>query len=236
MKTPVIVAHRGLHDVHPENSLAAFRAAWDAGVTACECDIHLSADREVIVLHDDTLDRTTTGTGPVNATSLGALSSLRLRSGDGRPTNEPIPTLEQALDIMPADTRMLVEIKPHLRRHDVYHILRKLDPNRCIIQSFRAEVMELVRACDGRFETALLVEAKSDYFVERTEFGPWTGVHSDYAALDGVLVRLMHNDGKRVGAWTVNEDAHIHRMINLGIDMIISDRPLRVRDICNVIA
>src|SRR5271156_5650201 len=84
---PIIVAHRGLHGELPENSLAAMVAAWDAGILWCECDVHLSRDGEAIVIHDETLDRTTTGQGPVGEFSLKQLEELRLRDRTGKPTS-----------------------------------------------------------------------------------------------------------------------------------------------------
>src|SRR6476661_2308744 len=62
-KGPTIVAHRGLHDKHVENTLAAFKAGWEAGIEWCECDVHFSSDGVAVVIHDDTVDRTTSGTG-----------------------------------------------------------------------------------------------------------------------------------------------------------------------------
>ena len=76
---PIIVAHRGLHHDYPENSLGAFRAAWGAGIEWCECDVQESADGELVVIHDPTLERTTEGSGRVSDLPVSALKGLRLR-------------------------------------------------------------------------------------------------------------------------------------------------------------
>jgi len=79
---PRIVAHRGFCKAHPENSLSAFRSAERIGCEWVECDVHSSADGVPVVIHDDTLDRTTSGSGPVAAKAFSDLSDLRLKFGD----------------------------------------------------------------------------------------------------------------------------------------------------------
>ncbi|MGA2232917.1 MAG: glycerophosphodiester phosphodiesterase [Tepidisphaeraceae bacterium] len=95
----IVVAHRGLHSVHPENSLAAFAAAWQAGIKWCECDVHATADGVPVVIHDETLERTTAMRGLVRETEWAELSDV-------------VPTLRQVLAAMPGDCGMLIEIKP----------------------------------------------------------------------------------------------------------------------------
>src|SRR5271165_4928125 len=94
---PLVFAHRGAPLRAPENSLAAFALAVQGGTDAIECDVQLTADGEVVVMHDDTLDATTDGHGPVHAQTLAQLSTLRLRMR-GKPldpaTHERIPTLK----------------------------------------------------------------------------------------------------------------------------------------------
>ena len=90
----LLAAHRGGALLWPENSLRAFRGALDLGADYLEFDVHLSRDGEVIVIHDPTLDRTTTGTGPVRERTLAELRRLRLKDRGGAATEEPIPTLD----------------------------------------------------------------------------------------------------------------------------------------------
>jgi glycerophosphoryl diester phosphodiesterase len=102
------VAHRGLHDaVRPENSLAAFEAAAQAG-HPIELDVHLTADGGVVVFHDDTLDRMTGRPGHVRDRTLAELGALRLRG-----TDEPVPSLAQALERVAGRVPVLVELKTH---------------------------------------------------------------------------------------------------------------------------
>src|SRR5262249_33847703 len=98
----LIAAHRGGALLWPENSLLAFRNAIDMGADFVEFDVHLSRDGEVIVIHDPTLDRTTTGVGPVRERTLAELKSLRLKDRAGTITAEPIPTLDEVAAIAAA--------------------------------------------------------------------------------------------------------------------------------------
>ncbi|MBE6757566.1 MAG: glycerophosphodiester phosphodiesterase [Ruminococcaceae bacterium] len=102
------IAHRGLHDAaRPENSLPAFEAAIAAGYTI-ELDVHLTADGEVVVFHDDTLTRMCGTDGVVEETTLGALKSLRLKNSD-----EPIPTFSECLERINGQVPLLIEFKVH---------------------------------------------------------------------------------------------------------------------------
>jgi glycerophosphoryl diester phosphodiesterase len=106
------VAHRGGAAQWPENSLSAFRHAIAGGAQILECDVHLTADGEVAVMHDPTLDRTSSGTGPLARCTRADLTRARLRGPDGRLTDDCVPTLPEVLALAaPAVAALLVEIK-----------------------------------------------------------------------------------------------------------------------------
>jgi glycerophosphoryl diester phosphodiesterase len=222
MSTPIVVAHRGLHDVHPENSLAAFRAAWEAGITWCECDVRGSFGHEPFVIHDETLDRTTRGKGPVHHASTRTLREL------------DVPSLESLIGILPATGKLLIEIKPDVSFETIGRTVELADPRTCVIQSFDRIVLVAAWKTRPEFEQHLLVEDAGARGKPMT--GPWSAVNAEHKTLTSQLVASLREQRLKVGAWTVNDDPDIRRMIELEIDMIISDRPLRVRDICNEIA
>ncbi|HTO11805.1 MAG TPA: glycerophosphodiester phosphodiesterase family protein [Candidatus Binatia bacterium] len=106
------VAHRGGAARWPENSLSAFRHAIAGGARILECDVHLTADGEVAVMHDPTLDRTSSGRGPLARCTVADLKRARLRGPDGVLTDECVPTLSEVLALAaPAVTALLVEVK-----------------------------------------------------------------------------------------------------------------------------
>src|SRR5258705_4348638 len=106
----LLAAHRGGALLWPENSLLAFRNATALGADFIEFDVHLSRDGEVMVIHDATLDRTTTGAGPVRERSAAELKALRLKDRSGAVTAETVPTLDEVVAVA-AKRRMLLEIK-----------------------------------------------------------------------------------------------------------------------------
>lgn len=224
---PMIVAHRGLHHDYPENSLGAFRAAWGAGIAWCECDVQASADGQWMVIHDPTLERTTEGSGRVSDRPAEGLKRLRLRTAAGEMTGERICTLEELLEAMPAEAGLLLEIKPVVPRGPLWSALERLEGRRVTVQSFHRSVV---------IEAAKVVSAVEFLTAEAEDLAdpaalPGSGVNARHDLLTREGVERIRQAGKRVGAWTVNAEADIRRIAALGVDTIISDDPLRVRDI-----
>lgn len=108
----LVAAHRGGAALWPENSLLAFRQALALGVDALEFDLHMTADGEVVVLHDPTLDRTSTAKGPVREVRLADLAPVRLKARDGTVTDERVSTFAQVLDLAASTS---VELVPEIK-------------------------------------------------------------------------------------------------------------------------
>jgi glycerophosphoryl diester phosphodiesterase len=218
---PIIVAHRGIHHALPENSREALWTALDDSFWI-ECDVHAAADGVPVVMHDETLDRTTTATGPVWALSSAELKATRLRGGG------LVPTLEDCL-ARKRDPQLgwVVEIKPP----DAHELVRRTYELLCggyfLIQSFDPDN---VRYASKLWEcpTALLVGNEQE-LAAATE-GEWHQVNVNHRLLTAEMVRRLRDTGASVGAWTVNEEPDIRRVIDLGVDLIISDNPWRVRE------
>ena len=222
---PTIVAHRGLHDIHPENSLAAFRAAWDAGLEWCECDVQKSAGGEWIVIHDDTLDRTTNGSGPIWDHETAALSRLRLKRHDGSLTDEPLPLLTDLLRVMRGDEALLLEVKA--AGGALWRQLAPLGKRRIVIQSFHREVVEEA----VRFSAAAaFLTADPDDLADPSRL-PGGTVNARHDLVDHHVVKRCRAAGKSIGVWTVNALADLQRVIKLGVDRIITDNPSLAREV-----
>jgi glycerophosphoryl diester phosphodiesterase len=240
--TTFVAAHRGGAALWPENSLLAFRQALALGVDALEFDLHMTADGEIVVLHDPTLDRTSTGRGPVRDLKLADLAAVRLKTRDGAVTDERIPTLAEALELAaPASVELMPEIKVDANRQRYDGIEEKalalvrargLLP-RTTLQAFQAETIRRLRALEPTARTMLLV-ARGD--VERDRARPAEAVRRarELGATDlGMNHRLIDADvmaaaragAIRLSAWTVNEETDIRRMVDLGVDVVMSDRP-----------
>jgi len=216
----IIVAHRGLHPPFPENSLEAFGAAWDAGIVWCECDVRLSADGVPVVIHDETLERTTTGSGRVAEWTAAELGKLKLLDSDCNVTKHSIPLLEEALEKKPKHARLMVEPKPALGEK-IISIARLILEAGGMLHSFHQKDVELAdRATEHRLPCAVLADTADDL---RTEIAR---IHLNYKLLDWGAIPRLRSEGKKIGVWTVNDVEAVRRFADLGVEMIITDIPL----------
>jgi glycerophosphoryl diester phosphodiesterase len=217
---PTIVAHRGLHSRLPENSLAAIAAAWEHGILWCECDVHLSRDGIAVVIHDETLDRTTTGRGNVADFSAAELTKLRLLGNDGKPTEGRLPLLEEILDRMPFGCHLLVETKPSLGER-IVAISRRILEAGGMLHSFNVADIRLA-------QTELGSELPCAYLADKPADAPLFSrrIHLDHKQITPEVARGYTAAGVRLGAWTVNDLSGKRRLAALGVDMIITDRPI----------
>jgi glycerophosphoryl diester phosphodiesterase len=236
----LVAAHRGGALIWPENSLVAFRHALALGVDLLETDVHLSSDGEVIVLHDPTLERTTTGRGAVRASTRAELAGLRLRAGDGTPTAEPVPALEDVLAAMAATrVQLLLEIKVDAQRRRYPGIEAKVLERvrrygltaRTVVMAFEDDTLRELRALDVAVQTALLVPRRRVGGAPPAAVVGWaraagaTHLGIDHRALDAALAAAGRAAGLGVAAWAVNDEASICRAIEHGADVVVTDRP-----------
>ena len=250
-RAPLVAAHRGGALLWPENSLLAYRNALALGVDFLETDVHLSRDGELVVVHDPTLDRTTTGTGAVRDHTRADLAALRLKARDGTVTSELLPTLAQLLDVLaPSSAKLLLEIKVGPGRERYAGIEEKTLAlvkqrglmDRVVVMAFEGPTIRRARELEPRLPTTLLVGRAR---VERArvsgrEAVKWataagaTDLGIDFRVLDADVIADARAAGLRVAAWTVNEEADIQRVLALGVDVVISDRPDVVKRLIGV--
>jgi glycerophosphoryl diester phosphodiesterase len=245
---PLVAAHRGGAALWPENSLTAFRGAIALGVDALEFDVHLTADGEPVVIHDATLDRTTTGHGPVRSVTLARLQALRLLDRAGAPSAETVPTLAQVLEVArTAPVFVLPEIKLDLARAPYPAIERRVVAllrthgllGRAVVQSFDDATLTRLHALEAGLRTMLLVNrvrmttqaSRSGDAVRWAVDLAATDLGIDFRLVDAELVAAARAARLRLSAWTVNTDDDLRRMGALGVDLVMSDRPDRARQL-----
>ena len=237
-----VAAHRGGSLLWAENGLTAFRNALALGADYLELDTHLTADGEVVVIHDATLDRTTTGRGPVSAVRLADLAPIRLKARDGRVTEDTVPTLAQVLDTLkPSGRQLLLEIKVDAARQPYADIESKALAlvsarglrERVIVMAFEAPTLRRVRALDPTIRMALLVSrtrvsrekaSAADLVTWARDVGA-THLGVEHPAVDAALLSAARDARLQVAAWTANEEGDIRRLVDLGVGVVISDRP-----------
>jgi len=231
IRFPTIISHRGLHrgTDFPENSLPAFEATWGSGVAWCECDVHVTRDRRVVVIHDDTLDRTTTGTGDVRFTWYQSLARERLTDASGARTNYNVPLLTEVLHSMPAGCGMLIEMKADMP--SFHHVARVMIARgwKVGLQSF--DPQNLVEICEaGLNRKAFLLAEDLRAVPEAVRLG-CAGINLRHDLIDAKLVRRLTDLKLSVGAWTANSETDIERLARAGVDMIITDEPLLAKQV-----
>lgn len=241
-KRTLLAAHRGGALLWPENSLLAFRNAIAMGVNFLELDVHLSRDGELVVLHDPTLDRTTTGTGAVRDRTLAELRTLRLKDKDGKLTEETIPTLNEVLALpAPATLRFLVEIKvdgqraryPEIEEKVLATLERHGVTVRAIVMAFEPETVRRIRQLKPEVTAGALYSKRrlermgstvERELAELPKLGVgFVGLHA--ALVSPEVINQARQAGLLLGVWTVNEAPAMERFVSLGVDVLITDRP-----------
>ena len=231
---PIIVAHRGLHHRAPENSFRAFYLAAEQGISWVECDVWASADGAIVVIHDETLERTTTGTGPVWQCKWEELYPLKLRYNDGRVDRysdlDSLPRVLTCTQDLPS-SGFLVEIKPCDARQLVWDTIDVLKRARCkwMVQSFDEANLVHALVHDPKAPVAYLLESEAD--LRRGIDNGWKNIHLRHDLLDRDTYGAMREKGVAIGVWTPNTEEELGRVIGLGVDVIITDEPLRAREL-----
>jgi len=240
---PLIVAHRGGAALAPENTLGAFAHALQLGVDMLECDVHLSKDGHVIVMHDAEVSRTTDGRGYISDLTLAELKQLNAAAKfSGGYAAQTIPTLGELLDLVKGKTVIQVEIKvnargqryPGIERQVVDAIQARGMVSDVIIISFDFPTLKEIKHIEPRLKTGALVRA--DWFsargnnVERIVQDALDATGADYfmptyVPVTEALVQAVHARGIKIGVWTVNNTFDMTRLAQWGVDAITTDRP-----------
>jgi glycerophosphoryl diester phosphodiesterase len=225
---PLVGGHRGNPAEHPENTLASFRSAIELGVDMIECDVHLSADGELVVLHDHTLDRTTDGTGLVVQRTLAELR--RLDAGGG----ERLPVLAEVCELARDRVGLAVELKqipipyPGLEEK-LIACLSALDMlHQTAVLSFDHRSVRRLRELEPRVALGVLEGARP---IDPAGLmrGAGAGIYAPhYGAMDRQLVDEIHAAGGMVGAWTVDEGTAVAWCRACGPDSVFTNRPREI--------
>lgn len=246
---PVAIAHRGSRVLWPENTDTSFQGAYDLGYRHFETDLHITADGVIVCFHDPTVERTTQGTGRVEEMTLAELQELdpgyRHGSLDGgytfRGEGSRIPTLEWLLGTY-QDVAVVVDLKCDGLAQPLTAVVDDLGAHeRVIVGSFSdSRLAEFRRVSRSQIPTST-GPAVSRLWVMASRMG--RGVPGDAAALqlptrmrgirvvDEKLVAAAHGYGLQVHAWTVNEPGEMTRLLEMGVDGIITDRPDLLKEV-----
>jgi len=229
-----VFAHRGFSAAYPENTLVAFIAALELGVDGLEVDVHLSKDGEMVIIHDEYLNRTTNGDGLVANHTLAELKSLDAGSWfNERFAGQQIPTLEEVLDLIQAwgeAVTINLEIKsgpvpyPGLEEKLYAAVNNRGLLPRVIFSSFNHFALQNLKTSHPDANIGLLyMEGLVDpwLYAERLQA---QALHPFYLAVDEALVKGAHEHGLAVRVFTVDDKADVRRMQEWGVDAIVTNR------------
>jgi glycerophosphoryl diester phosphodiesterase len=235
--TPLLLGHRGASADLPENSIRAFERAMQDGADGVELDVMRCKSGEVVVFHDDDLQRLCGVAGATRAQPWAALRELRVRG-------EPIPQLDDVLEALPGRAVINVELKTApgwaARITDdglpasVAHILRRHGlGSRALVSSFDPMLLWRFRRLAPEISTGLLFAADQSLPLRRGWSQPLVGalaVHPEAALVDERRVRDWRRRGLGINVWTVDAPGEIRYLASLGVDAIITNRPRQARE------
>jgi len=235
---PRVIGHRGAKATAPENTLAALRQSVAEGASWVEFDVKLTADGHPVLIHDETLERTTNGKGKVAETSLADIRALDAGSWFGRRfAGEKVPTLEEALELMSGLAMGFnLEIKPCPGREAetakvALACVRKLWPGFLappVISSFKHDALAAAREAAPELPRGLLAERLPADWKRLAEELGCSFIHPGARALTREDVAAVKAAGFPLLVWTVNDPARARELVAWGVDSIITDAPAAI--------
>ncbi len=253
LPTPIVIGHRGAAGEAPENTLASFERGLADGAAILESDVHLTRDGVVVMLHDEHVDRTTDGTGDVRELRLEEVAQLDAghwfstdegRTFPFRGRGVRIPTFEEALTRFPG-ARFNLELKdddPDLVERALELVARTGRAELTLLTAATDALMERLRARAAALGVPVAIGAAAGDVLRFVRSGldasaPPSGpmalqVPAEFAGRPLVtpeLVRHAHAHGVQVHVWTINEETEMSRLLDLGVDGLVTDHPARMR-------
>lgn len=230
----IVIAHRGASRSAPENTLAAMRKAIEFGADYAECDVFQTKDGEIVLFHDEEMERTTGKEGMIWDYTLAELEEMEVGSWFKEEfRGEPIPTLREVIQLVKGKIKLNIEVKvsgkdPEIAQKVVDIIRSERFEKECMVTSFEKPVIQKVKEIAPDLITGFIFDEEfpADIFE-----GSWEYVCSKRNIVDKAFVQEANQKGKKVFVWTVNYPAEMKKLIDLGVDGIITDVPDVLREI-----
>jgi len=248
LEQPIAMAHRGSGVLWPENTMVAFQGAVDLGFRYLETDVRATSDGVLVALHDATLDRTTSGTGPIVKQTFAEVRELDAAhhfatAGNflHRGAGVAVPTLEELLISFP-DAVLTIDLKAPGVESQLYEVIARHGAwDRVIVGSFHDNRLRRFRKlARGRVATSS-GPAETARFLSAARLGRAVRINADalqvpdragpMRVVTRVTVDAAHAAGKEVHVWTINDRDRMVELLDLGVDGIITDRGDVLRDV-----
>lgn len=232
-----LIGHRGARLEAPENTLAGFRHAIGLGLTAVEFDVRMTRDRQLVIIHDATVDRTTDGTGEVVSFSLAEIQELDARAAfPDWPGVCRIPTLSEVLDVLDPRLTLLIEIKQRAEHDDharleqiaagiVAEIRKRGLEDRVVITSFDQVELETVQRIAPGQRIGLIGDWDTRGFIDDAlRLGAFQG-DARHSTSSPEIIAAAQDAGLRMIGWPCNSAEELDKLTDWGLDAITSDHP-----------
>jgi glycerophosphoryl diester phosphodiesterase len=241
LEQPLIIAHRGASAYTAENTLAAFRLAIEQGADAIELDAQLTADGQVVVMHDDTVDRTTNGSGKVKSLTLAEIQSLDASAKSFQaPNPEFVPSLANVFRSIGQEILINVELKNYTSPTDnlpdkvVALVMEYNLEDRVLLSSFNMLALIKARKILPKVHLGLLTFSglgDATLRLKLIRFSELFALNPHYEDITPGLVRIAHKTRSKVFTYPVKQPEVMRRVINAGVDGIITPDPLMAQHI-----
>lgn len=227
-----IIAHRGFSGVAPENTLIAFQKAIDVGAEYFELDVHKSKDNELIVIHDKSVDRTSSNNTIGNIADLTYDEISKSKVGYSSKFNnlfndEKIPTLKEALELAKGKIKVCIEIKVHDAEKEVLKIINEVDvKDEVIIFSFYYPVLEKIRTMNKTIPILYLESESNNETIQKAlAINAMAIGLGSKSILSKKYIQDANKQGIEVWRWTVDDEDEMKSLIDIGINGIITNYP-----------
>lgn len=216
------IAHRGANYEAPENTIPAFIWAGKQKFYGCECDVQETSDGYFVIMHDETVDRMTNGSGTISQMTLAQIQALTIDAGNNiaNYSNLKVPTLQEYIEVCKYYGLVpVIELKTVTNLQAFYDILKDYQiENRCIIISFSTSKLETLKQIDNTLNIQALVNLTAENIAYCVENG--FDIDTDESYVTKELVDLAHENGLLVNCWTPTTTSRGGNLVNMGIDFI----------------
>ena len=225
----MVIGHRGAAGHEVENTIPSIDKAISFGVDAVEVDVFLCKSGELVVFHDENLSRLTNSSAFIESLTLDSIKKIEVFN------NHKIPTLNEVIKFINNRIHLNIELKGINTAKPTYKLLKSIFSNKkqliekISISSFNWNELEIMYDLDKDIQTAVLVEKRPvEMAINQAKKINAKAINIDFKQLNKKVVKKIKSENLIINAWTVNEINQIERIINLGVDGIITDFPDRV--------
>ena len=237
------ISHRGESIDAPENSIPAFKLSLERQTDGMECDVHLTADKVVVVAHDPTTARMGDRNLVIEKTAFAELAEVNISGANEAYPDEHIHRLEDCLDCLGKNREFYIELKPGTAElvPAVEKILsdRGMTTQQVVIISFDKEMIALSKKIMPQYRALWLTGFPAGLTVDKL-LDELTAMHADGVdcavnenIINAEFVQRLHNEGMIVAVWTIDQPGQARRLIEMGVDSITSNRAAKLRDMIN---